>query len=58
MNEKKIKITKNHAQYIPLFNKKGLKSSITPFFGGDIKLDHHHYLLEPTTELDLYQNNL
>lgn len=56
--EKKVKINKNYAQYMPLYNLKGLKSSITPFFGGDIKLDHHHYLLEPTTENDLFSNHM
>lgn len=56
--EKKINIDKNHGYYLPLFNLKGLKSSITPFFGGDLKLDHHHYAIEPTTEVSLFQNNL
>src|SRR5690554_4500982 len=56
--KKKIKVTYNSAQYLPLYNKKSLKSSITPFLGGDIKTDHHHYLLEPTSELDLYSNHM
>jgi cellobiose phosphorylase len=54
---KKIsKLSTNDGFYLPLFNLKGLKASITPFFGGDLKLDQHHYLLEPTTEIDLYSN--
>lgn len=51
-----VTTTKNLGYYFPLFNLKGLRSSITPYLGGDLKLDHHHYLLEPTTEVDLYQN--
>jgi cellobiose phosphorylase len=43
----------NEGHYFPLFNLHGLKSAITPFFAGDLKLDHHHYLLEPCTEIDL-----
>lgn len=54
---KKIKIDKNLGYYLPLFNELGIKSSITPYFGGDLKLDHHHYLLEPTSELDLFKNS-
>ncbi|WP_441361398.1 GH36-type glycosyl hydrolase domain-containing protein [Acholeplasma laidlawii] len=56
--KKKQWIKKNYGQYLPLYNLKQLKSSITPFFGGDIKTDHHHYLLEPTTENDLYDNHM
>lgn len=44
----------NNGIYFPLFNTKGLRASITPFFGGDLKTDHHHYALEPVTEVDLY----
>lgn len=53
---KKETFTKNKGYYFPLFNLKGLRSSITPYLGGDLKLDHHHYALEPTTEVDLYNN--
>jgi cellobiose phosphorylase len=49
-----FKLNKNDGFYMPLFNLKGLKSSISPFFAGDLKLDQHHYALEPTTEVDLY----
>jgi len=56
MLKKTIKITRNDGYYFPLFNLLGLRSSITPFFGGDLKLDQHHYALEPTTEKDLYVN--
>ena len=54
--KKIIKLTTNEGFYLPLFNLKGLKASITPFFGGDLKLDQHHYVLEPTTEIDLFSN--
>lgn len=53
---KTFDIKSNLGYYLPLFNLKGLKSSITPYFGGDVKLDQHHYALEPTTEVDLYNN--
>jgi len=54
--KKIVKLTTNEGFYLPLFNLKGLKASITPFFGGDLKLDQHHYALEPTTEIDLFSN--
>ncbi len=54
--KKTFDIKNNLGYYLPLFNLKGLKSSITPYFGGDLKLDQHHYALEPTTEVDLYNN--
>ncbi|MDX9691001.1 MAG: hypothetical protein RBT45_01000, partial [Acholeplasmataceae bacterium] len=50
------KITTNDGTYYPLFNLKGLRSSMTPFFGGDLKLDHHHYALKPTTQVDLFND--
>ncbi|PKK93032.1 MAG: cellobiose phosphorylase [Tenericutes bacterium HGW-Tenericutes-6] len=53
---KKETFQKNKGYYFPLFNLKGLRSAITPYFGGDLKLDQHHYALEPTTEVDLYNN--
>ncbi|TNF08675.1 MAG: cellobiose phosphorylase [Bacillota bacterium] len=54
---KQIKhITQNDGTYYPLFNLKGLRSSITPFFGGDLKLDHHHFALKPTTQVDLFND--
>ncbi len=54
--KKRSELTKNDGYYFPMFNTKGMRSSITPFFGGDVKLDYHHYALEPTTEVDLYNN--
>lgn len=53
---KKIVINKNNGMYLPLFNLKGLKASITPFFGGSLSLNHQSYLLTPTSELELYHN--
>jgi len=54
--KKIIQINKNDGYYFPLFNLKGMKSSISPYFGGDVKVDYHHYALEPTSEVDLYNN--
>lgn len=54
--KKTFDIKNNQGYYLPLFNLLGLKSSITPYFGGDLKIDQHHYALEPTTEVDLYHN--
>jgi cellobiose phosphorylase len=57
MNIKKVRQLKcNEGHYFPLFNLKGCRSSITPYFQGDLKLDHHHYALSPTTEVDLYNS--
>jgi cellobiose phosphorylase len=50
------KIIENQGYYFPLFNLKGLKSSITPYFAGDLKLDHHTYALSPSTEIDLFHH--
>mgnify|MGYP001023969753 CR=1 FL=1 len=58
MSEIRRKIEYNQGYYLPLFNMSGLKSSITPFFGGDLKLDQHHYALEPASELSLYANSM
>jgi len=33
-----------------------LKAAITPFFGGDLKIDQHHFALEPVSEVDLFSN--
>ncbi len=54
--KKLISIKKNDGYYFPLFNLKGMKSSISPYFGGDLKVDYHHYALEPTSKVDLYSN--
>ncbi len=39
--------------YFPIANEIGLKSSVTPNFGGDAKLDQDHFLLEPVSACDL-----
>ena len=41
--------------YMPLcgVSEKSIKSSITPFLSGDIKLDKHRYLTKPTSREDL-----
>lgn len=36
-----------------MYNLLGFKSYVTPRLLGDIKLNYHSYLLEPTTEIDL-----
>ncbi|MBO5711270.1 MAG: hypothetical protein J6R47_00390, partial [Acholeplasmatales bacterium] len=43
--------------YLPLCNHNGLKSSITPTFTGDLKLDQHHFGLPPASNLDLINPN-
>lgn len=48
------RLLNNDGYYFPLFNEQGLKASITPFFAGDLKTDHDHYALKPTTEVDLF----
>ena len=53
---RKEQLKKNDGYYFPLFNLHGMRSSITPYFGGDVKTDQHHYALEPTTEVDVYHN--
>ncbi|MCD4826346.1 MAG: hypothetical protein K8Q99_01040 [Acholeplasmataceae bacterium] len=54
--KKHIKHNQNIGYYFPMFNLKGFRSSITPFFGGDIKTDMHHYATEPTSELELFEH--
>lgn len=51
---KKIKILNNKGYYFPLFNMKGLVSSITPYFAGDLKKGYYNYALKPATETDLF----
>lgn len=46
----------NFGLYLPLAGEQGLKSSVTPTFGGDSKIDQNHFLLEPVTMQSL-QNN-
>ncbi|MFA6801573.1 MAG: hypothetical protein WCR19_05650 [Acholeplasmataceae bacterium] len=52
--KKNIRINCNQGYYFPLFNRLGLRSAITPYLQGDLKLDQHHYALSPISELDLY----
>ena len=56
MIKKQFKNYENYGYYFPLFNLKGFRSSITPFFAGDIKTDLHHYATEPASELELYEH--
>ena len=35
--------------YFPLAGLRGLKSAVTPDFGGDAKLDQEHFVLEPVS---------
>ena len=43
--------------YFPLMNKSPLKSSITPRLSGDLKTDHHHFILSPSHETTLHELN-
>ncbi len=54
--KKQIKNNNNAGYYFPMFNLKGFRSSITPFFAGDIKTDLHHYAIEPASELELFEH--
>lgn len=42
--------------YFPLASETGLKSSVTPLFGGDAKLDQETFLLEPVSSENLHNN--
>ena len=42
------------ALYLPLAGEAGLKSAVTPNFGGDAKLDQETFLLEPATVESLH----
>ncbi len=42
--------------YLPMASEKGLKSSVTPLFGGDAKLDQESFLLEPVSIENLHNN--
>ena len=50
-------IKNNQGIYFPLMNQKGLKGFITPFFAGHLAIDHDHYVLEPSSERDLYKQS-
>ena len=39
--------------YLPLASTVGLKSAVTPDFGGDAKTDQNHFLIEPKSIMDL-----
>jgi cellobiose phosphorylase len=54
MMMKKQQLKNNQGIYFPLMNQKGLKGFITPFFAGHLAIDHDHYVLEPTSERNLY----
>ncbi|MFA5471026.1 MAG: hypothetical protein WC219_03180 [Acholeplasmataceae bacterium] len=54
--KKQINDNKNMGYYFPLFNLKGFRASITPFFAGDIKTDVHHFAIEPASELELFEH--
>lgn len=42
--------------YFPAANELGLKSALTPDFGGDCKLDQNTFLLEPVSAENLHNN--
>lgn len=42
--------------YFPLVNEALMMSSITPKLHGDIKTDHHHYLMPPVSVFDLHNS--
>lgn len=42
--------------YFPLAAEEGIKSSITPYLGGDSKLDQNHFLLQPVSAEELHNN--
>jgi cellobiose phosphorylase len=39
--------------YLPLASNKGLKSAVTPDFGGDAKTDQNHFLIAPKSIMNL-----
>lgn len=49
-------IEKNKSVYFPLCNE-NIKGSITPLMNGDLKTDHHHFALEPSSNNQLLNNN-
>ena len=42
--------------YFPLANEQGIKSAVTPDFGGDCKIDQNAFLLEPVSAENLHNN--
>ncbi len=49
-------IENNKCVYFPLCNE-NIKGSITPFMNGDLKTDHHHFALEPSSNTGLLNDN-
>lgn len=43
----------NSGLYLPLASLKGLKSAVTPDFGGDAKTDQNHFLISPKSIMNL-----
>ena len=43
-------------QYFPIAGEKGMKSALTPTFGGDSKRDQNTFLLEPVSVENLHNN--
>lgn len=56
--KKVVKLNGNRGYYFPLFNEQGLRSSITPFMGGDVKINQHSFATAPISELDLFLHGL
>lgn len=42
--------------YFPIANENGLMSCLTPYLGGDSKMDQHHFWLEPVSSENLHNN--
>ncbi len=42
--------------YLPIAGENGLKGCVTPLLGGDSKIGQNEFLLQPTTEEDLYSS--
>ena len=42
--------------YFPVANEQGIKSAVTPNFGGDCKIDQNTFLLEPVSSENLHNN--
>ena len=52
-----IKQPENYSYlYFPIAGEKGIKSSLTPNLGGDIKLNQNAFLMEPVSVEDLHNN--
>ena len=42
--------------YFPIANENGVMSCVTPYLGGDSKMDQHHFFLEPVSSENLHNN--